>query len=317
MTASPARVRVTARAKLNLGLAVGPRRPDGFHDLATIFQSISLADTLEARRLRSGFTLEVRFEHALRGGSAAARAADRRSRSVPAGADNLVLRAARLLAERAGVACGAHFVLTKRIPAQAGLGGGSADAAAALLALERLAGLRPSRARRLALAAELGSDVPFAVFGGTALGLGRGERLTRLTLERPFRALLVMPAWRVSTADAFRQIDRKRLGLTDWKANLRSARRLGRAPIGPGRALRLGNVFEDVLGEKRVEFLSLRDRLLEAGAESAGLSGSGSAVFGIIPPGIPSHVVAGRFSGNEPRIVVSSARAGMLLEVLP
>lgn len=314
----PARVRVTARAKLNLGLAVGPGRPDGFHELATVFQSISLADTLEAGARRRGFVLEVRYDEVLRaatqrgGGSTRRRVA-----TVPTGPDNLVLRAARLFSERTGFLRGASFVLTKRIPAQAGLGGGSADAAAVLLALERLAGLAPSRARRLEWAAELGSDVPFAVLGGTALGLGRGERLDRLHLERPFRALLVVPNWRISTADAYRQIDRNRLGLTDWKAKLRFARLLGRAPIGPGRALRLGNVFEDVLGEKRVEFLSLRDRMLKAGATSVSLSGSGSAVFGVIPPGVPSHVVAGRFKGIEPHGVVRSERAGMQLEILP
>jgi len=298
-------VRVTAHAKLNLGLAVGPRRSDGFHDLATVFQSISLADTLLAvGRRRSGFTLRLRA------------AAGGRVRHVPVGDDNLVLRAARLFAERHGFAGGVDFRLVKRIPAQAGLGGGSADAAAALLAIERLSGLRPSRARRLALALELGSDVPFAVVGGTRLGLGRGERLRRLTLERTFRALIVVPAWRVSTADAFHQIDRKRLALTDWKANLRFARLLSRRPVGPERALRLGNRFEGVLGERREEFLSLRDRLQAAGAVHAGLSGSGSAVFGIIPRGIPSHVVARRFAGTEPRWLVRSERTSLRLENL-
>ncbi len=308
----PSRVRITARAKLNLGLVVGPRRADGFHDLATVFQSISLADTLEASARRSGFSLAVRHAPGLAG------AGPRRGAgAVPAGPDNLVLRAARLFAERTGFAGGARFTLTKRIPAGAGLGGGSADAAAALLALERLAGLAPSRARRLALAERLGSDVPFAVLGGTALGLGRGERLSRLRLERPFRALLVVPPWRVATAEAFRRLDRGRLGLTQWKGKLRFARFLGRAPIGPGRALRLGNSFEDVLGVKRAEFLSLRDRLLRAGASDVSLSGSGSAVFGVIPPGIPSRAVAGRFIGSEPHGVVRSERAGMQLVVLP
>ena len=310
-------VRVTARAKINLGLAVGPLRPDGFHELATIFQSVSLADTLTATRRRNGFTLHIRHEDAASPRSARGRRGAGAARSlVPAGAENLVLRAARLFAASVGYGVGARFDLVKRIPAQAGLGGGSADAAAALLAMERIAGFAASRARRLALAEELGSDVPFAVLGGTALGLGRGERLTRLRLERPFRALLVVPAWRVPTAAAFRQIDRNRLPLTDWKANLRFARSLGRAPVGPGRALRLGNAFEDVLGEKREEFLSLRDRLLAAGAESVSLSGSGSAVFGVLPPEIPSHVVAGRLAGPEPRYAVKSERSGLRLEIL-
>lgn len=320
MTRPARRVRVTARAKLNLGLAVGPRRRDGFHELATLFQSISLADTLTATRSARGFTLRVRHDDAVwrkSGGRAGRRAALRPVfRLVPSGRDNLVLRAARLFAARTGWKGGARFALVKRIPAQAGLGGGSADAAAALRALERLSGIPLPRERRLALAAELGSDVPFAALGGTALGLGRGEILTPLGLDRPFRAIVVAPSWRVPTADAFLQIDRRRLGLTDWKANLRFARLLGRGRVAPGKALRLGNAFEDVLGEHREAFLSLRDRLEAAGAKPVGLSGSGSAVFGIVPAGIPADVVASRLIGTEPRTVVKSERTGGRLEVL-
>jgi 4-diphosphocytidyl-2-C-methyl-D-erythritol kinase len=308
----PRSVSVTARAKINLGLAVGPRRADGFHDLITVFQSVSLADTLRVTRRARGFTLRVRFEDAtLRGRRA--RATER----VPRGAGNLVLRAARLFAERIGFDGGAAFELVKRIPSEAGLGGGSADAAASLRALEALNGRRLTPARRLALAAELGSDVPFAMFGGTALGMGRGERLDRLKLARPFRALLVVPDWRISTADAFRQIDLKKFALTRWKSNLRFASQLRRAPLRPGRAMRLGNSFEDVLGGKRKEFLALRKRLLRAGAEDVRLSGSGSTVLGIVPSGVASHVVAGRLAGSEPRYAVKSEGAGLRIEFLP
>jgi 4-diphosphocytidyl-2C-methyl-D-erythritol kinase len=233
---------------------------------------------------------------------------------VPRGAGNLVLRAARLFAARVGFAGGVAFELTKRVPAEAGLGGGSADAAAALRAMEALAGRRLSFDRRLALAAELGSDVPFAIFGGTALGLGRGERLERLRLARPFRALIVVPSWRVSTAEAFRQIDMKKFALTRWKATLRFASLLRRAPLRPGRALRLGNSFEDVLGGNRKRFLALRDRLLGAGAGAVRLCGSGSAVLAIIPSGVASHVVAGRLAGSEPRFAVKSERIGLRVE---
>ncbi|HTO90533.1 MAG TPA: 4-(cytidine 5'-diphospho)-2-C-methyl-D-erythritol kinase [Candidatus Sulfotelmatobacter sp.] len=306
------RVRVTARAKVNLGLAVGPLRPDGFHELITVFQSISLADTLVAARRASGFRLRVRHENVAlpEGGPALT---DR----VPAGAENLVLRAARLFRQRVGFEGGAEFTLIKRIPAQAGLGGGSADAAAALRALEALSGRRLARARRFDLAAELGSDVPFATIGGTALGRGRGEKLERLRLDRPFRALIVVPRWRVSTARAYRQIDMKKFALTRYMATLRSASLLRRAPVRPGRALRLGNSFEDVLGENRKRFLALRNRLLRAGAVAVRLSGSGSAVLGIIPSGVASHVVAGRLAGNEPRYAVKSERNGLRIEFLP
>jgi len=297
-------VRVEARAKLNLGLAVGPKRDDGFHDLATVFQSISLADTLVARRARQGYALTMRRARA------AARVGRGTEARVPVGRDNLVLRAARLVATRLGLEGGARFTLTKRIPAGAGLGGGSADAAAAIVALLRLHGLRVSLADRLALAAELGSDVPFAMLGGTALGFGRGERLVPLRPITSFRALIAVPAWRISTANAYRQVDRKKYALTAWRANLRFAQRLEREGLTPDLPLRLGNTFEEVLGNRRREFLSLCERLTHAGVLEPRLTGSGSAVFGILPNGASTAAAIRRFSGNEALYLVRSARAG-------
>jgi len=308
----PRRVRVEARAKLNLGLAVGPERPDGYHELATLFQSITLADTLIARYRRRGFTLRVRHEDA----SVRGRAARALRTLVPAGRDNLVLRAARKLASRAGLDHGAAFELIKRIPARAGLGGGSADAAAAIAALLALSGLRLGRNERLALAAELGSDVPFALTGGTALGLGRGERLTRLKLREPFRALVAVPGWRISTARAFDQINRDKYGLTGWPAKLRFAQLLGRERISLSRALRLGNTFEKLLGVRHSDFLSLRERLLAAGTGPVRMTGSGSAVFGVLEPGVSAAKVVGRFIGHEPLFLVRSARAGLRLDAV-
>ena len=108
--------------------------------------------------------------------------------------------------ERLGLPGGVRFRLVKRIPARAGMGGGSADAAAAMAAVMALHGVRLPRSRRLALAAEIGSDVPFALVGGTALGRGRGERLTSLHLAKPFRAVIAMPSWTVSTTTAFARL---------------------------------------------------------------------------------------------------------------
>jgi 4-diphosphocytidyl-2-C-methyl-D-erythritol kinase len=302
-------VTVEARAKLNLGLAVGPRRTDGYHELATIFQSVSLADELVAVRRRRGFTLKVRHEEA------AARPAGRRAARapVPRGPGNLVLRAARAVAARARLTGGVAFRLTKRIPARAGLGGGSADAAAAIAAVGALYGLRLSRADKLGIAAKIGSDVPFALLGGTALGLGRGERLRPLRLERPFRVILAVPGWRISTPRAFDQIDRHKYGLTGWPAKLRSAQLLGRERISVSRALRLGNTFEQVLGARLSDFESLRDRMRAAGLRKIRMTGSGSAVFGILEPGIPSAKVLGRFIGQEPIFLARTARAGLRL----
>ena len=311
------RVRIEARAKLNLGLAVGPRRPDGFHDLVTVFQSVSLADTLTIAPSARGFSLTVRHQDAAvsrpkRGGARSVGQGRRPAvGQVPQGDDNLVLRAARLLDSRFGLTGGAHFTLVKRIPSGAGLGGGSADAAAALVGLARLHGLRLSLADRLALGAELGSDVPFALLGGTALGLGRGERLQKLRLARPFSALVAVPSWRIETRRAFAALDRGKYGLTGWKRNLRFAEAVGREAVTPEHAVRLGNAFEKVLGEQRSGFLSLAARLRHAGAEEPHLTGSGSAVFGILPARLSAQRVIDRFVGDEAIYLIRSRGTGL------
>jgi len=315
MRSTGARVRqvtVEARAKLNLFLAVGPRRSDGYHDLATVFQSITLADTLVIEPRRRGFSLVLRTEEtALRG-----RASFSGEAAVPAGADNLVLRAARLFAERTGIEGGARFTLIKRIPARAGLGGGSADAAAVLAGLRALHGLRVDRAALLAMALELGSDVPFALIGGTALGFGRGERLHSLRLRRAFRAIIALPRWRISTAMAFAKIDQDKYVLTVWRTKLRSAQLLEREQLSAEAAVGLGNTFEEVLGARRSDLLSLVARLRDAGAVEARMTGSGSAVFGVLGPGLSATKVVGRFTGNEAVYLARSARSGLQLDLL-
>jgi 4-diphosphocytidyl-2-C-methyl-D-erythritol kinase len=313
---SPAarRIAIDAHAKLNLTLAVGPARADGFHDLVTVFQSVSLADTLIVEPRTRGFTLVVRHEDAslLGGGPEVAIHGTAGDRSiVPAGADNLVLRAAHRVARELDLGAGARFTLVKRIPAGAGLGGGSADAAAVIAALPVLYGLRLPRARALAIALELGSDVPFAFVGGTALGVGRGENLTRVAIDGPFEALVAVPAWRISTGSAFARIDRIKYGLTLRGVKLRSAQILGRERLSAASLVRLGNTFEKVLGNRRSDFLSLGMRLRHAGAVAVRMSGSGSSVFGVLGPGSSIHEVAARFTGSETLYAVRSARTGL------
>ena len=158
-------MRRRAYAKINLMLAVGPRRADGYHEIATILCAISLHDTLSFRLRRRGFALSVDGPCA---------------RGVPRGPANLVLRAARLLARELGETRGATIRLTKRVPHGAGLGGGSSDAAATLRGLLALWKRRLPRSRLSALAAELGSDVPFFLGSSPALATGRGEILKPL-----------------------------------------------------------------------------------------------------------------------------------------
>jgi 4-diphosphocytidyl-2-C-methyl-D-erythritol kinase len=298
-------VRVDANAKLNLGLAVGPPRRDGFHELATVFQSVSLADRLIARRKSRGFSLRVRYENAAVRGPAPER--------IPAGPSNLVLRAARRVARRAGLEGGASFELVKRIPARSGMGGGSADAAASIAAMDALYGLKLTPADRRAIALELGSDVPFALTGGTAVGFGRGDRLRPARLASAFRAIVAVPRWRVSTAQAFAEIDRNKYGLTEWSAKLRFAQSVERKRVSASHLQLLGNTFESALGRRRKDFVSLCARLEDAGVLKPRLTGSGSAVFGVLSLGIPVRSILARFEGSESIFVVRSTRRALRL----
>ena len=160
-------VSARAPAKVNVHLGVGPLRPDGFHELTTVFLAVSLFDTVTVRA-GDGLALQVSGEGAAEADGVG---------SVPADRRNIVWRAAELLAASAGVPADAAIDVQKTIPVAAGLAGGSADAAAALVALDALWGTRAARADLLDLAAQLGSDVPFGLLGGVALGAGRGERL--------------------------------------------------------------------------------------------------------------------------------------------
>jgi 4-diphosphocytidyl-2-C-methyl-D-erythritol kinase len=308
----PRGVRVEARAKLNLGLAVGPRRADGFHELATVFQSIDLSDTLVVRPRRRGFALRITHEDVSLPHPGRRRVPAER---VPA-RNNLVLRAARLIVTRYALPGGAGFRLLKRIPMAAGLGGGSADAAATLVGLARLHGLRLGRSEWNALAAELGSDVPFAITGGTAVGFGRGERLHALRLAGGFRMLVAKPRWGVSTAQAYARIDMHKYGLTGWRANLRFAQMLAREGLKPPAPLRMGNTFEQVLGDRTREFVSLCGRLRACGLEGPRMTGSGSAVFAYAPSGLSLAHAAARFEGPERLFAARTSRRGLRVTLL-
>jgi 4-diphosphocytidyl-2-C-methyl-D-erythritol kinase len=265
MSAAPRRARLRALAKINLGLRVLRKRADGFHELRTVFQTISLGDTLD-----------VEFEPS------------RRTSIELTGcdqiADNLVARAARAAMDAMKLTGKVRFHLTKRIPMGAGLGGGSSDAAAVLLALPVLAGRELALEELVALGAQLGSDVPFFFLGGTALGLGRGTELYPLP-ERPAEPLiLVAPAIHVSTAEAYAALGRRLT--SDVEQNMIDSFQsrvwlggAGSSTVGP-RAV-LGNDFEGVVFDRHPELRTLKRKLLRLGARAAMMTGSGSALFGI------------------------------------
>ncbi|MGC9973035.1 MAG: 4-(cytidine 5'-diphospho)-2-C-methyl-D-erythritol kinase [Bryobacteraceae bacterium] len=268
MSLTPRRARLSALAKINLGLKVLGRRADGYHDLRTVFQTVSLADALEVE-----FT--------------PARSTSISVRSEPEIPGNLVERAARLALDAMRVTGRAEFRLKKRIPMGAGLGGGSSDAAAVLLALPVLAGRRLPLATLMETASCLGSDVPFFLLGGTAIALGRGTEVYPLA-DRPAAAgVLVAPAVHVATAEAYQALGRGSGELTsaalqDMISGFQSCVwELGQALPGTAAPAAGENDFESVVFSRHPQLRSLKRRLEKLGANPAMLSGSGSALFGL------------------------------------
>ena len=204
-------VRVPAFAKLNLDLRILYKRDDGYHELRSVFQTISLADEIRIRFRRSRRT-EIRI-----GGNI----------DIP---DNLIVRAARLCLDEIGISATVDFDLDKRIPMGAGLGGGSSDAAAVLMALAKIAGKPIPVEHLMPLAAQLGSDVPFFLLGGTAAVFGRGEELYPLPDLRQSNVLLISPDLHVSTADAYRALSaRLTADSLDWQGGGFSVQGVGRS----------------------------------------------------------------------------------------
>lgn len=253
---------VRAPAKINLFLRVGRRRADGYHSLETLFHAIGLSDELR-------FSPSPRLSLAVRGMAA------------PHGAGNLVVRAALLLMRETGCRRGVRIVLEKRIPAGAGLGGGSSDAAAALAGLNRFWKLRLPASRLRVLGARLGSDVPFFLAGSAAaIGTGRGERLRPVRSRLRAWAAVVKPRFGIPTRGAYAALDRlppsRRPRPTASLASCFRAVRSGRL-----RALIPHNDFEAAVFPARPRLARLKSSLLAAGASCAFMTGSGSAVVGL------------------------------------
>lgn len=253
----PRHARVRALAKINLDLRVLGRRPDGYHELRTVFQTISLADTLELA-FTPGRVSRIELDDA-------------------AGiADNLVTRAAAAVLDALKARGHLRMKLRKRIPMGAGLGGGSSDAAAVLLALPVLAGKRLDEGQAGAIARSLGSDINFFLQGGTAVGIGRGTELFPLPDAEARPGVLVAPGVHVSTAEAYRALS-PRLTPDLHQNKIDSFQSL----IWRGIQGANGNDFEPVVFETHPPLAALKRRLLRAGADPAMMSGSGSALFGL------------------------------------
>jgi 4-diphosphocytidyl-2-C-methyl-D-erythritol kinase len=257
--------RLLAFAKINLDLRVLSRRDDGYHELRTVFQTISLTD-----RIRVAFTPARKTEIAIEANIDIA--------------DNLIARAAGACLDAMQVTGRVDFDLDKRIPMGAGLGGGSSDAAAALLALPVLAGKPLGWPALFKLAAELGSDVPFFLLGGTAVALGRGTELYPLPDRAAQRGLVAAPGIHVSTAEAYRLLSAQLTTESQQNKMVSFQSSVWQASVPASDETETSNGqndFETVVFTRHPELESIKRRLLKLGAKPALMSGSGSAVFGL------------------------------------
>ena len=255
-------LKLPAFAKINLGLLVIGKRPDGYHELDTVFQTISLHDTI---------TLTVTNNQEI------ALSCDDRSLMTDAG--NLVYRAAQALQSRFAPDKGVRIRLEKRIPTHAGLGGGSSDAAVALLGLTQLWQVEAKVEELSEMASSLGADVSFFFFGGTARGTGTGNEIAPLPDIAHRFLLLIKPNASVSTSAAYRSLNAGSLTTADAKTILSSSEWGGVSYSFDSETLQ--NDFEPIVFELEPEITRAKVALMNAGAEAALLAGSGSAVFGI------------------------------------
>ncbi|MDX9856593.1 MAG: 4-(cytidine 5'-diphospho)-2-C-methyl-D-erythritol kinase [candidate division Zixibacteria bacterium] len=262
---------VGAPAKINLFLQVLNRRDDGYHNINSVFQAVSLFDRLRVRRDRSGPFFSLRLDERSSVAS-----------DLDCGPANLVARAFELMKRRFDLTQGLAITLEKQIPVAAGLAGGSTDAAACIYAVNRLFELGLSRREMAAIGSELGSDIPFFFSSGQALVTGRGEQVDEIVLPLDYWVVLVTPRVGVSTAEAYRAL---RMTLTNPKNpfTLPRCETVGEL-VG---ALRLTtNDFEEGLLLSSEGHQRIKESLLECGAELVRLSGSGPTVFGVFssPP---------------------------------
>ncbi len=278
------RVQVFAPAKVNLFLEIVNKRDDGFHNLISLMTQVTLWDILEFEMAPAGtLTLEVD------------------NQGLPTGDSNLIIRAAKLLCKDLGQSPGARIRLTKRIPMEAGLGGGSSNAAAALVGLSALWGHSRSSSQLQNLAAQLGSDVSFFLAGPAALCTGRGEICEPRPTGKPLWLVMVQPDFGLSTKTIYESLD------------------LAQSPHSPAEFLNawdsgdfpmlcsaLFNRLEEPALCLRPEIGLWKERLLGLGAGAALMTGSGSVVLGLFPDGKMAYKAAGRLETGDPSGMVEN-----------
>ena len=287
------RVTVRARAKVNLGLEVLGRRPDGYHELLTLLSAIDLADRVTLEAATEG--IEVVCD----------------APGVPSPHENLAWRAADIMRRQTGIRAGVRIRIQKAIPVAAGLGGGSADAAAVLAGLGPLWGISLPAAELHALATELGMDVPFFLGEGPALASGRGEELTPVSPPRPLALVLVNPGFPIATREVYAALGPEDFGSGGGVRALVDALGRGSAAV----AARLTNGLETAVARCWPGLLTVKAALLAAGALGAVMSGSGPTVVGVARSSSAAAGIRDALGGRPWRTWVTRTVAGPALAV--
>ncbi len=259
-------IRLPSFAKINWSLQILGKRADGYHEIRTTLQTVSLHDDLYFERRHDG-EISLSCDEP----------------EIPAGTDNLIVRAAHALKNSYSIAEGAFIRLHKRIPSKAGLGGASSNAAVTLLALNRLWNLEASRSDLAGIAARLGADVPFFLHGGCALATGIGTDITELPDDATRHLIVIHPRASVATAEAYKAFNSDALTSNKPIPILSgSLAAEGFREFKPSTSRELKNDFESVIFDMEPEIERARSALLMAGTQTALLAGSGSSVFGIV-----------------------------------
>lgn len=287
-------ITVRACAKINLSLDIKGVREDGYHLMEMVMQSVGLADVIRLKKTLKGVSLTVQQDAP-------------QPSAIPRGEGNTAVRAAQLFFEKTGLPGGCQIKLEKHIPSQAGMGGGSADAAGVLAGLDRLYGTGLPKEALLEMGLAVGADVPFCLTGGTALVTGIGEKVEPLPPWKNGRIVIIKPSFGISTAAAFKRYDKQGASKRPDTAALVQA-------LARGDLAAMGAAMGNVMAEGLPEIEALREKLLATGAAGALMTGSGSAVYGIFASELEALSAMGRRLSEGKAYLTAPVPCGVFFE---